>query len=63
VRPGELESQGTRADQQQNVGIHVILRMTKAPGGRQVLALDAEPMTYGETGNLDGRADLYPKRF
>jgi flavin reductase (DIM6/NTAB) family NADH-FMN oxidoreductase RutF len=31
-------------------------------GGR-VLAPEADPMTYGETGNLDGSAELYPERF
>jgi flavin reductase (DIM6/NTAB) family NADH-FMN oxidoreductase RutF len=31
-------------------------------GGR-VLAPEAAPMTYGETGNLDGSAELYPERF
>lgn len=31
-------------------------------GGR-VLAPDAAPMTYGETGNLDGSAELFPATF
>jgi flavin reductase (DIM6/NTAB) family NADH-FMN oxidoreductase RutF len=31
-------------------------------GGR-VLAADAPPMLYGETGNMDGSAELYPDRF
>jgi flavin reductase (DIM6/NTAB) family NADH-FMN oxidoreductase RutF len=31
-------------------------------GGR-VLAPDALPMTYAETGNLDGSAELYPPSF
>jgi flavin reductase (DIM6/NTAB) family NADH-FMN oxidoreductase RutF len=31
-------------------------------GGR-VLAPEATPMMYGETGNLDGSAQLYPERF
>lgn len=31
--------------------------------GGQVFAAEAEPMTYGETGNLDGSAELYPKSF
>jgi flavin reductase (DIM6/NTAB) family NADH-FMN oxidoreductase RutF len=31
--------------------------------GGQVFAPDAEPMTYGETGNLDGSAELYPRSF
>ena len=31
-------------------------------GGR-LLAPDAVPMTYAETGNLDGSAGLYPSTF
>jgi flavin reductase (DIM6/NTAB) family NADH-FMN oxidoreductase RutF len=31
-------------------------------GGR-ILAPEAVPMTYAETGNLDGSAELYPASF
>jgi len=31
--------------------------------GGQVFDPEAEPMTYGETGNLDGSAELYPPNF
>lgn len=31
--------------------------------GGQVVAPDAAPMTYAETGNLDGSAELYPAIF
>jgi flavin reductase (DIM6/NTAB) family NADH-FMN oxidoreductase RutF len=33
------------------------------PVGGEVLDPAAEPMTYAETGNLDGSAELYPPRF
>jgi flavin reductase (DIM6/NTAB) family NADH-FMN oxidoreductase RutF len=29
----------------------------------QILAPDAEPMTYGETGAMDGSSELYPERL
>ena len=29
----------------------------------RVLALDAEPMSYAETGAMDGSGELYPERF
>jgi flavin reductase (DIM6/NTAB) family NADH-FMN oxidoreductase RutF len=38
------------------------LVLAQVVGGR-VLAPDAKPMTYAETGNLDGSADLYPPTF
>jgi flavin reductase (DIM6/NTAB) family NADH-FMN oxidoreductase RutF len=38
------------------------LVLAEAVGGR-VLDPDAIPMTYGETGNLDGSAALYPATF
>jgi flavin reductase (DIM6/NTAB) family NADH-FMN oxidoreductase RutF len=38
------------------------LVLAQVVGGR-VLALDAKPMTYAGTGNLDGSADLYPPTF
>jgi len=42
-------------------GDHGLL-LAQVVGGR-VLAPDARPMTYAETGNLDGSADLYPPTF
>lgn len=39
-------------------GDHEIV-VARVVGGR-VLAADASPMLYAETGNLDGSADLYP---
>jgi flavin reductase (DIM6/NTAB) family NADH-FMN oxidoreductase RutF len=42
-------------------GDHELL-LAQVVGGR-VLAPDAKPMTYAETGNLDGSADLYPPTF
>jgi flavin reductase (DIM6/NTAB) family NADH-FMN oxidoreductase RutF len=38
------------------------LVLGEAVGGR-VLTLEAVPMTYAETGNLDGSAELYPPTF
>lgn len=38
------------------------LVLAQVVGGR-VLAAAARPMTYAETGNLDGSADLYPPTF
>jgi orotidine 5'-phosphate decarboxylase subfamily 1 len=42
-------------------GDHEVI-LGQVVGGR-VLAPDATPMTYGETGNLDGSAELYPQSF
>jgi flavin reductase (DIM6/NTAB) family NADH-FMN oxidoreductase RutF len=44
----------TAGDHQLAVGLVV---------GGEVLDEAAEPMTYAETGNLDGSAELYPPRF
>jgi len=48
------------------IGHHVAgdheLVVGQVVGGR-VLAVEAAPMTYGETGNLDGSAELYPAAF
>jgi flavin reductase (DIM6/NTAB) family NADH-FMN oxidoreductase RutF len=38
------------------------LVLGRVVGGR-VQAPEAEPMTYGQTGNLDGSAELYPPSF
>jgi flavin reductase (DIM6/NTAB) family NADH-FMN oxidoreductase RutF len=38
------------------------LVLGRVVGGR-VLAPEALPMTYAETGNLDGSAGLYPSTF
>ncbi len=38
------------------------LVLARVVGGR-VLAPEATPMMYAETGNLDGSAELYPKSF
>ena len=43
------------------VGDHELV-MAQVVGGR-VLAPDAVPMNYAETGNLDGSAELYPAHF
>jgi flavin reductase (DIM6/NTAB) family NADH-FMN oxidoreductase RutF len=42
-------------------GDHVLV-LAQVVGG-QVLAPEAAPMTYAETGDLDGSAELYPATF
>ncbi len=42
-------------------GDHELI-LARVVGGR-VLVPEAEPMTYGDTGNLDGSAELYPPSF
>jgi flavin reductase (DIM6/NTAB) family NADH-FMN oxidoreductase RutF len=44
-----------------DAGDHEIV-LGQVVGGR-VLAADASPMLYAETGNLDGSAELYPESF
>jgi flavin reductase (DIM6/NTAB) family NADH-FMN oxidoreductase RutF len=42
-------------------GDHTIV-VAEVVGGR-LLTSGASPMTYAETGDLDGSAELYPKEF
>jgi flavin reductase (DIM6/NTAB) family NADH-FMN oxidoreductase RutF len=44
-----------------DAGDHTIV-VAEVVGGR-VLASGAAPMTYAETGDLDGSAELYPAAF
>jgi flavin reductase (DIM6/NTAB) family NADH-FMN oxidoreductase RutF len=45
----------------QNAGDHELV-LARVVGGR-VLAAEATPMAYAETGNLDGSAELYASTF
>jgi flavin reductase (DIM6/NTAB) family NADH-FMN oxidoreductase RutF len=50
-----------RVTARHTAGDHELV-VAQVVGGR-VFDSEAEPMAYGETGNLDGSAELYPKSF
>jgi flavin reductase (DIM6/NTAB) family NADH-FMN oxidoreductase RutF len=50
-----------RVTGQMTAGDHELV-IGKAVGG-DVLVREAEPLRYGDTGNLDGSAELYPTRW
>jgi flavin reductase (DIM6/NTAB) family NADH-FMN oxidoreductase RutF len=50
-----------RVEQQLKAGDHVVV-IARVTGG-EVLAPDAVPLRYSDTGNMDGSAALYPAAF